>query len=201
MVRIIAGRFRGLKLVAPKGRNTRPTADQVKEAIFSMLHSLPFEIEGARVLDFFAGSGALGLEALSRGALSVLLTDYDREALAALSRNIETAGASGEAAIMRTRWPKGFERLSEPFNLFLLDPPYDEAKLPLNLLKSAAGAGLAVPGAVAVWEQSPGTLKTWSASDSAPWEPVCSRSWGNRAAAFLRLTGSGTHENEGNILL
>lgn len=187
MPRIISGKFRGLRLVAPAGRHTRPTADQVKEAIFSMLLSLPFELEGARVLDFFAGSGALGLEALSRGAGSLLLTDCDRAAAQALERNLVLVGSEAEVVFHRLRWPQGWQRLpaNRPFNLFLLDPPYEERVLALDLLKQAAARGLAAPGAVAVWEQSPETLVTWSPEAVAPWQLLKTRTWGARAAAFL----------------
>lgn len=187
MPRIISGRFKGLRLVAPAGRHTRPTADQVKEAIFSMLASLPFELEGARVLDFFAGSGSLGLEALSRGADSLLLTDCDRTAAQALERNLGSLGSGAEAVFQRIRWPQGWRRLpaGRPFNLFLLDPPYEERALVMELLKQAVVRGLAAPGAVAVWEQAPDTLNQWSREEAGPWQLLKTRVWGSRAAAFL----------------
>lgn len=191
MPRIISGKFRGLRLVSPAGRQTRPTADQVKEAIFSMLISLPFELAGARVLDFFAGSGSLGLEALSRGAASLVLTDSDRAAAQAIKRNLAALGeAEAEQAVFQLgRWPQAFQRLpaDRPFNLFLLDPPYEERELPLNLLKEAAARSLAAPGAVAVWEQAPAALAEWSAESAGPWELLKTRVWGARAAAFLAL--------------
>lgn len=187
MPRIISGKFKGLRLVTPAGRQTRPTADQVKEAIFSMLLSLPFELEGARVLDFFAGSGALGLEALSRGAGSLFLTDCDRAAIQALERNLGLLDSGVEVVFQRIRWPQGWQRLpsARPFNLFFLDPPYEERELALELLKQAAARGLAAPGAAAVWEQSPDTLDTWSPEAAVPWKLLKTRVWGARAAAFL----------------
>ena len=189
-MRIIAGRFKGLKLTAPKGQNTRPTADKVKEALFSMLESLSFDLAEARVLDFFAGSGALALEALSRGAASAVLADRDREALAAVRRNLEALPAGeAEASVIRAQWPRGFQLLppDRPFDLFLLDPPYDQARLPLALLAEAAARGLAAPGAVAVWEQAPETLAAWTETDAAPWRVLKSRAWGGQAAAFLQF--------------
>lgn len=198
MPRIISGRFKGLRLVAPAGRHTRPTADQVKEAIFSMLISLPFELEGTRVLDFFAGSGSLGLEALSRGAGSLLLTDCDRAAAQAVERNLSLLNSAAEVVFQRTRWPQGWQRLpaGRPFNLFLLDPPYEERELVLDLLKQAAARGLAAPGAVAVWEQSPDTLDTWSPEVAEPWQLLKTRAWGARAAAFLIFDPAGESESQ-----
>ncbi len=189
-MRIIAGRFKGLKLAAPRGRETRPTADRVKEALFSMLESLPFDLTGARVLDFFAGSGALALEALSRGAASAVLADRDREALAAVGRNLAALPEAGiETTVLRTQWPRGFQLLppDRPFDLFLLDPPYGAPEgLAPALLAEAAARGLAAPGAAAVWEQAPATLALWTEAEAAPWRLVKTRTWGGTAAAFFR---------------
>ena len=189
-MRVIAGRYKGLKLATPKGRDTRPTADKVKEALFSMLDSLPFDLTGVRVLDFFAGSGALALEALSRGAASAVLADRDREALAAVRRNLEALPVSEEieTVVIRTQWPRGFQLLppDRPFDLFLLDPPYDQRRLPLTLLAEAAARGLASPGAAAVWEQAPDTLAAWGENEAGPWRILKTRAWGGQAAAFLQ---------------
>jgi 16S rRNA (guanine966-N2)-methyltransferase len=188
MPRVIAGRFRGLKLFAPKGAATRPTADQVKEAVFSMLVSLPFDLEGARVLDCFAGSGGLAIEALSRGAASAALVDSDREALAAIERNLSLLKPRPGASVIRARWPQAFDKFTgqAPFDLFFLDPPYENQNLPLALLKEASQRGLAAPGAVAVWEQAPATLDAWGGEDSHPWHVVKTRAKGGQALAFLR---------------
>jgi 16S rRNA (guanine966-N2)-methyltransferase len=91
-VRVVAGRFGGRRLVAPRGRATRPTADRVREALFSMLG----DVSHARVLDLYAGSGALGIEALSRGAQSALFVDSDARAVAVIRRNLTELGADGE---------------------------------------------------------------------------------------------------------
>lgn len=189
MPRIISGRNKGLKLFSPAGAATRPTADQVKEAVFSMLQSLPLNFEGLRVLDYFAGSGSLGLEALSRGAAFVVLADSDKSAAEAVRRNLEKMGAKpGAAMFLKTRWPAGFQRLagSPPFDLFFLDPPYQEQKLPLDLLKEAAAQGLAAPGAVAVWEQAPQTLAAWAEADLGPWQLVKTRTRGRQSVAIFR---------------
>ena len=188
MPRVITGFLKGLRLVSPAGLNTRPTADRVKEAVFSMLVSLPFSLEGARVLDFFAGGGGLALEALSRGAASAVLADQDREALTAIDRNLAAARRRGavEAMVLQTAWPRGFDRLAgRVFDLFFLDPPYAQSSLPLELLKSASARGLAEVAAVAVWEQSPATLAALKPAETGPWRLLGSRIWGRRAVVLL----------------
>ena len=118
-MRIVAGRYKGRRLHAPAGRDTRPTADRVREALFQRLGSL----DGLRVLDLFAGSGALAIEALSRGARSAVLVDSDPRAVAAIRRNLEPLGADAE---VQRRDALAFLRSYEgpPFDLVLLDPPY-----------------------------------------------------------------------------
>ena len=190
MPRVIAGSFKGLRLVNPAGLNTRPTSDRIKEAVFSMLASLPFDLEGARVLDFFAGGGALAFEALSRGASSAVLADRDRAALAAIDRNLASVRRRGsvDATVLQTAWPQGFDRLpaGRTYDLFLLDPPYAQSALPLELLLAASARGLASASAVAVWEQSPATLAALDQAETGPWRLLKRRAWGRRAAALLR---------------
>jgi len=123
-LRIIAGEARGRVLAAPKGLKTRPTQDRVRESLFSIL--MP-RIPGARVLDLFAGSGALGLEALSRGAAHATFVDHSRAAQAAVRRNIEAVGVSGRAALLPCDWREALRRLRPEgarFTLVFLDPPY-----------------------------------------------------------------------------
>ena len=120
-MRVVAGEFKGRRLVAPRGRRTRPTADRVREALFSMLG----DVSGARVLDLYAGSGALGIEALSRGAESAVFVERDRAALAALERNLEATGAPGE--VRRQDVARFLERQEGTFDLVFCDPPYDGA--------------------------------------------------------------------------
>ena len=121
-MRVVAGEFRGRRLRAPAGRATRPTADRVREALFSILGPL----DGVRVLDLFAGSGALGIEALSRGAEAAVFVDSDARAVAAIERNLEALGA--HAAVYR-RDALAYLRHGEggPFGLVFLDPPYSSA--------------------------------------------------------------------------
>ncbi len=121
-MRVVAGAFKGRTLYAPRGQRTRPTADRVREALFSMLGPL----DGVRVLDLFAGSGALAIEALSRGAAEAVLVESDPRAVAAIERNLEPLGA---AASVRRRDVLAYLRDSAegPFDLVFADPPYDAA--------------------------------------------------------------------------
>jgi 16S rRNA (guanine966-N2)-methyltransferase len=121
-VRIIAGQWRGRSLVAPRGDTTRPTADRTREALFSMLVSRLGSFEGLAIGDFFAGSGALGLEALSRGAASCLFVEQDRAALDALKANIAKLEAKG--AEVRATSVLALGPAPRPLDLLLMDPPY-----------------------------------------------------------------------------
>ena len=122
-MRIIAGEWRGRKLVAPKGEATRPTADRTRETLFNMLASRIGSFEGLGVADLFAGSGALGLEALSRGAASCLFAEQDKPALDAIRANVEALGARARADI-RAGSVMSLDPAKAPYDLVLLDPPY-----------------------------------------------------------------------------
>lgn len=119
-MRIIAGRWRGRTLVAPAGDNTRPTADRTREALFSMLTSRVGSFDELRIADIFAGTGALGLEALSRGAQSCTFVERDRDAISALKANIEKLGATGTD--IRAQAAEGFS--GGFFDIVFMDPPY-----------------------------------------------------------------------------
>ncbi len=124
MLRIIAGTARGRRIETPEGRDTRPTLDRVRENLFNMLQG---RIPDARVLDLFAGSGALALEALSRGASFAVLADRDREACRVEQRNIESLGFSGLTRVLHSPWERTVQTLAregERFDLIFLDPPY-----------------------------------------------------------------------------
>ena len=122
-MRIIAGVDRGRRLFAPPGRDTRPTADRVKEAMFSVLAAY---LPGARVLDVFAGSGALSLEALSRGAQTAVLIDKNRKASAAIARNIALCNAQTQTQLLVGEATRLLAGLSGTFDLVFLDPPYQK---------------------------------------------------------------------------
>jgi 16S rRNA (guanine966-N2)-methyltransferase len=117
----VAGTFKGRRLAAPKGMRTRPTADRVREALFSILG----DVDGARVLDLYAGSGALGIEALSRGAESALFVERDARAAAAIVRNLAAIGV--EAPVVREEVLRFLGRAEGTFDLVFCDPPYDSA--------------------------------------------------------------------------
>ncbi len=129
MSRVIAGEARGRRLVVPPGPGTRPTSDRAREGLFSSLQSLTgrdLGVEGAHVLDLFAGSGALGLEALSRGAASAVLVEEDPAALRALRTNVDTVGLPG-AVVVDDRVEHHLARPAEPrYDVVLVDPPYDD---------------------------------------------------------------------------
>jgi 16S rRNA (guanine966-N2)-methyltransferase len=137
-VRIIAGRWRGRTIAAPAGQATRPTADRVREALFSMLASRLGSFEGLKVADLFAGSGALGLEALSRGAAHCTFVETDRAAVDAIRKNLAALGA--EADILSV--PAEHARIADEINLAFLDPPYGSGLAPaaLSRLPLAPGA-------------------------------------------------------------
>ncbi len=125
-MRVVSGDLGGRKLVTPDGSDTRPTSDRVREAMFNSLFSLD-AIEGARVLDAFAGSGALGIEALSRGALHATFVETGRNALAALRENIETLQLGAQGRVVPGDALAHLERIAaegEVYDLVLLDPPY-----------------------------------------------------------------------------
>lgn len=124
-MRVITGTARGTRLTAPAGLETRPTSEVAKEAIFSALH---FELGGARVLDLFAGSGQLGIEALSRGAVHCVFVDNAKAARLAIEQNLKAARLLDQARISAMEVESFLEREKGPFDIVLLDPPYGTAK-------------------------------------------------------------------------
>ena len=122
MLRIIAGTHRGRRIEAPEGRDTRPTLDRVRENLFNMLQG---RIPDARVLDLFTGTGALSLEALSRGAAFAVLCDRDRAALGAIRKNVEAVRCKERCRVFAGEWSAFLRSLEggEPFDLVFLDPP------------------------------------------------------------------------------
>jgi len=164
-MRIVAGRFKGASLEAPKGLSTRPTSDRVRQALFNVLEHGParFEFEGARVLDLFAGTGALALEALSRGARYAVFIEEDAAARAAIRRNVEALSLTGVTKI----WRRDATRLGEagtlqPFELVFCDPPYGKG-LGERALAAAATGGWLAKGAIAVLEERAASKIAWPA--------------------------------------
>ena len=174
VTRIVAGRYGGRRLATPDGRDTRPTSDRVREALFSTLDSQT-ELEGARVLDLFAGSGAIGLEALSRGAAHALFIEHDARAAKAIRANVKTLSAAGAKIVtgkvvnVLTSGNPG-----EPYDLVFADPPYSLTETDLEAaLAALAGGGWLAPEAVVVIERS-------GRSPEPPWVPGVTRERGRR---------------------
>lgn len=177
-MRIIAGAWRGRVIEPPPGMATRPTADRVRETLFSMLASRLGSFEDLRIADLFAGSGALGLEALSRGAASATFVERDVKAAAAIRRNAEKLGAAGQVQVLggsALALPR-----SEPFHLVFADPPY------------AAGSGSAAVAAVAKagWLSPGGWMSVETARgdavDPAGFEVEAERIVGHAQLTLLR---------------
>jgi 16S rRNA (guanine(966)-N(2))-methyltransferase RsmD len=153
-MRIIAGQLKGRRLLAPKGSAVRPTSDALRETLFNVLGDA---VVAARVLDAYAGTGALGLEALSRGARHVTFVERRRSAIEVLTRNVATLGVDDACAIIRADFAPSRQLGARPawareaFDLVLLDPPYDEPDLDAVV---AQAARLLVPGGRLVLEHS-----------------------------------------------
>ena len=183
-MRVVGGQFRGRVLAAPKNAATRPTSDRVREAVFNILaHGCgSFAMDGARVLDLFAGTGALGVEALSRGAGFCMFVEEDATARGSIRENVDTLGLTGITKIFR----RDASDLGEAgkyagFSLLFADPPYDTG-LAAKALASAAGGGWLAADAIAVIEERAGVevrlppaFQQWDA-----------RTWGDTQMVFAR---------------
>ena len=154
MMRIVGGSLRGRALAAPKSTAIRPTADRLRESVFNILaHAYGDPITGARVLDLFAGTGALGIEALSRGAAFTLFIDESAEARALLRENVATLGLGGTSRIFRRDATKlGPAHPLEPFSLAFLDPPYAQGLAEKTLASAREGNWLTGDALVVVEE-------------------------------------------------
>jgi 16S rRNA (guanine966-N2)-methyltransferase len=186
-MRIVAGRHRGRRLLAPTGTATRPTSDRLRQALFDMLWHAPWAgrdaVEGAQVLDAFAGTGALGLEALSRGAARATFIENDRAALAALRANIADLREDASARVIAgdaTRPP----RTAEPCGLTFLDPPYGH-DLVATALTALAAAGWIAPAALIVAE-----VGAREALDVPRFERLAHRTHGAARVEFLRYAST-----------
>jgi 16S rRNA (guanine966-N2)-methyltransferase len=154
-MRVVGGRLKGRNLASPASREIRPTADRLRESVFNILiHASDDPIEGARVLDLFAGTGALGIEAVSRGAAFALFVDNGAEARALLRNNVEALGLGGVTKIFRRDAADlGPAHPVEPFSLAFLDPPYGKG-LADKALTSLRDGGWLTPGALLVVEEA-----------------------------------------------
>jgi 16S rRNA (guanine966-N2)-methyltransferase len=148
-MRIIAGSLKGRRLKAPDWDGVRPTSDKLRETLFNVLGS---SVQGARVLDGYAGTGAVGLEALSRGAAHVTFLDADRRATALIEANLRHCGVGDRYAIIRVEFARAKGRLTDPgFDIMFLDPPYGSTELTSAL---AAAAELASAGTQVIVEHA-----------------------------------------------
>ncbi len=178
MLRIIAGTARGRRIDTPAGMDTRPTLDRVRENLFNMLQT---RIREARVLDPFAGSGALSLEALSRGAACAVMGDRDREACRVERKNIETLGFQDQARVMPGEWQRNVALLKAEkarFDLVFLDPPY--AMRDLRELMDALAELLAEGAWIIVEHEAKAQILP-----SAGFELLNARSWGYCGVSFF----------------
>src|SRR5689334_5147995 len=153
-MRIVGGRLRGRALAAPKSQGIRPTADRLRESLFNILtHAYGDPVSGARVLDLFAGTGALGLEALSRGAAFALFVDDGAEARALLRENIAALGLGGVTRVFRRDATQlGAAHAVEPVSLVFLDPPYGHGLAEQALAAARAGGWLTSDALIVVEE-------------------------------------------------
>lgn len=187
-MRIVAGRFRGRALAPPPDERTRPTSDRVRGAVFNVLtHGIEgFDIEGVFVLDLFAGTGALGLEAMSRGARYCLFVEDDPEARAVIRQNVEAFALTGHSRIWRRdATTLGDGTFKDKFSLVFLDPPYGKG-LGEKALASARDGGWLADGAVIVLEEQAEQPIQWPDGFNV----VDTRSWGGTAVHFARYAGS-----------
>ncbi|HTE95691.1 MAG TPA: 16S rRNA (guanine(966)-N(2))-methyltransferase RsmD [Bradyrhizobium sp.] len=154
-MRVVGGRLKGRNLASPSSRDIRPTADRLRESLFNILiHAYDDPIQGARVLDLFAGTGALGIEAISRGAAFALFVDNGAEARALLRNNVESLGLGGVTKVFRRDAGNlGPAHPVEPFSLVFLDPPY-RMKLAEKALASLRDGGWLTPNALLVVEEA-----------------------------------------------
>lgn len=179
-MRVISGEAGGRRLKAPPGGRARPTADRVKEALFGALGE---RVVGARVLDLYAGSGGLGIEALSRGAEAGTFVERDPAAAVAIEENLARTGLSARAMVVRSSVDRFLAHPPEqPFDLVVIDAPYSGG-VPLRVLASLPAGGFLAPEAVVVVEVSSATLPITPPPDL---ELVSQRRYGDSALVWLQ---------------
>jgi 16S rRNA (guanine966-N2)-methyltransferase len=181
-MRIVAGEFRGRRLYSPQKRDIRPTSDRVREAVFSMIAA---RLPGARVLDLFAGTGALGLEALSRGAIRAVFVDDSSDAIRLIWKNIESCGVQDRVEVVQGQADRVLRRFlskgygSNPFHVAFLDPPYG-----LGYVEKTIGllTGLVSPSGMVVAEHHRKDVLTGRLND---WHLLDQRNYGDTMISFF----------------
>ncbi len=151
-MRVISGKARGISLKAPDGMQTRPTADRVKEALFSIIQ---FDVPGTRVLDLFGGTGQLGIEALSRGAKYAVFVDAREESCRVIRENIRKTGFAEQTSVVRSDYMQYLQRCREKFDIIFLDPPYAEVFLE-NALNCISEIDILQSGGIIIAERPVG---------------------------------------------
>ena len=185
-MRVVGGTLRGRALAAPGHEGLRPTSDRVRESVFNILtHGIDgFDIAGRRVIDLFAGTGALGIEALSRGARYCLLVEEDAQARAVIRRNVEAFALTGVTRIWRRdATDLGPAGNMQPFDLAFLDPPYGRG-LGEKALAALADGGWLASGALVVLEERAGV----AVSPPPAFTELDRRTWGDTEVRFLKLS-------------
>lgn len=185
-MRIVGGRFRGRALVGPTGDGIRPTSDRLRESLFNVLtHAYDDAVVGARVIDLFAGTGALGLEAMSRGAAYALLVDDGAAARGLIRQNVEALGLAGATRLFkRDATRMGPAAPNPPFNLVFCDPPYGR-DLAGAALASCADGGWLTQGALILVEEQAAVEIAWPPA----FDLLERRVYGDSQVAFARFTG------------
>lgn len=181
-MRIVGGTAKGRKLFAPEGLDTRPTADRVRESVFNILST---RVPDARVLDLFSGSGAMALEALSRGAAFAALVDASRAAFGVIRRNVDLVGWNDRCLLVNRDWRAALERLSgDAFSLVFLDPPYRMTEVYGEAATALWGRGLLTEDAILVMERRTGV----PIPIPEGFEIFDERKYGEATVAFVRRT-------------
>src|SRR5215213_1348751 len=184
-MRVVGGRLKGRNLASPSSQAIRPTADRLRESVFNILiHAYDDPVQDARVLDLFAGTGALGIESVSRGAGFTLFVDNGAEARALLRNNVEALGLGGVTKVYRRDATKlGPAHPMEPFSLAFLDPPYGKG-LAERALTSARAGGWLTPDALIVVEEASGA----AFAPPEGFDEIERRAYGDTQLVFLKLT-------------
>ena len=189
-MRVVAGEFRGRRLVAPAGTGTRPTSDRVRESLFSILGA----VDGDVVLDLFAGTGALGIEAISRGAASAVAVERDRNALHAIRTNADALALGDRLRVVPRGWREALRAEAEAgaqFNLVLIDPPYELVPDIVPGLGPAVAAVLA-PGGVVVLEHARGAMMGAGGLPGIDASEETTRRYGDTEITVMWTAGAGT---------